>query len=57
MSLTITPLSPALGAQISGIDLTREISREHRDAVEQALLQHQVLQEQVLLHHQCERLQ
>lgn len=43
MSLTITPLSPALGAQISGIDLTREISREHRDAVEQALLQHQVL--------------
>lgn len=43
MSLTITPLSPALGAQISGIDLTREISREQRDAVEQALLQHQVL--------------
>lgn len=43
MSLTITPLSPALGAQISGIDLTREISREERDAVEQALLQHQVL--------------
>ncbi|MBV6289463.1 taurine dioxygenase [Pseudomonas aegrilactucae] len=43
MSLTITPLSPALGAQISGIDLTREISPEQRDAVEQALLQHQVL--------------
>ena len=43
MSLTITPLSPALGAQISGIDLSREISTEQRDAVEQALLKHQVL--------------
>ncbi|NER61678.1 taurine dioxygenase [Pseudomonas sp. MAFF212428] len=43
MSLTITPLSPALGAQISGIDLSREISREQRDAIEQALLEHQVL--------------
>ena len=43
MSLTITPLSSALGAQISGIDLSREISTEQRDAVEQALLKHQVL--------------
>ncbi|WP_433885627.1 taurine dioxygenase [Pseudomonas vranovensis] len=43
MSLTITPLSPALGAQISGIDLSREINKEQRDAIEQALLKHQVL--------------
>ncbi|MEF9898903.1 MAG: taurine dioxygenase [Pseudomonas sp.] len=43
MSLSITPLSSALGAQISGIDLSREISTEQRDAVEQALLKHQVL--------------
>ncbi|MDD0976722.1 taurine dioxygenase [Pseudomonas fontis] len=43
MSLTITPLSPALGAQISGVDLSREISQEARDAIEQALLKHQVL--------------
>ncbi|MNF55323.1 Alpha-ketoglutarate-dependent taurine dioxygenase [compost metagenome] len=43
MSLTITPLSPALGAQISGVDLSAELSLEHRDAIEQALLKHQVL--------------
>ncbi|MGH8465249.1 MAG: taurine dioxygenase, partial [Pseudomonas sp.] len=43
MSLTITPLSTALGAQISGVDLSRTISHEHRDAIEQALLTHQVL--------------
>ncbi|PZP72284.1 MAG: hypothetical protein DI592_21670 [Stenotrophomonas maltophilia] len=33
MSLTITPLSPALGAQISGVDISREISAEQRDAI------------------------
>lgn len=43
MSLIITPLSPALGAQISGVDLTRDISDAQRDAIEQALLKHQVL--------------
>ena len=43
MSLTITPLSPALGAQISGVDISREISAEQRDAIEQALLQRQRL--------------
>ncbi|MGX1124188.1 taurine dioxygenase [Pseudomonas defluvii] len=43
MSLTITPLSPALGAQISGIDLSVEINAEQRGAIEQALLKHQVL--------------
>lgn len=43
MSLIITPLSPALGAQISGVDLTRDISDAQRDAIEQALLQYSVL--------------
>lgn len=43
MSLIITPLSPALGAQITGVDLSREIDAATRDAIEQALLAHQVL--------------
>ena len=43
MSLTITPLSSALGAQIGGIDISQPLSIEHRDAIEQALLKHQVL--------------
>ena len=43
MSLTVTPLSPALGAQISGVDISRDITLEQRDAIEQALLEHQVL--------------
>ncbi|WP_248765707.1 taurine dioxygenase [Pseudomonas protegens] len=43
MSLTITPLSFALGAQITGIDISQPLSIEHRDAIEQALLKHQVL--------------
>ncbi|WP_296260192.1 MULTISPECIES: taurine dioxygenase [unclassified Pseudomonas] len=43
MSLHITPLSSALGAQINGVDLSRDLSDEHRNAVEQALLAYQVL--------------
>ncbi|MEB0208289.1 taurine dioxygenase [Pseudomonas sp. CCC3.1] len=43
MSLTITPISSALGAQIDGVDLTQPLSLEHRDAIEQALLKHQVI--------------
>jgi len=43
MSLIITPLSAALGAQIDGVDLTLPLSLEHRDAIEQALLKHQVI--------------
>ncbi|SEN45633.1 taurine dioxygenase [Pseudomonas sp. ok272] len=41
--LTITPLSSALGAQISGVDLAQPLNVEQRDAIEQALLKHQVL--------------
>ncbi|MBJ9977615.1 taurine dioxygenase [Pseudomonas sp. S75] len=43
MSLNITPLSPALGAQLDGIDLARPLSPEQRDTIEQTLLDHQVL--------------
>jgi len=43
MSLHITPLSCALGAQISGVDLSRDLTADQRDAIEQALLTHQVL--------------
>ncbi|MBC2689749.1 MULTISPECIES: taurine dioxygenase [Pseudomonas] len=41
--LTITPLSHALGAQISGVDIAQPLNVEQRDAIEQALLKHQVL--------------
>jgi len=43
MSLTITPISPAIGAVISGIDIAQPITVEHRDAIEQALLKHHVI--------------
>ena len=43
MSLTVTPISSALGAEIDGVDLTQPLSLEQRDAIEQALLQHQVI--------------
>lgn len=42
-SLTITPLSTALGAQISGVDISQPLNLEQRDGIEQALLKHQVL--------------
>ena len=42
-SLTVTPLSTALGAQISGVDITQPLSPEQRNAIEQALLTHSVL--------------
>ncbi|WP_191490063.1 taurine dioxygenase [Pseudomonas sp. FEN] len=43
MSLTITPLSAALGAQIDGIALNRPLTAEQRDAIQHALLKYQVL--------------
>jgi taurine dioxygenase len=43
MSIDIHPLSPALGAQISGVDLSRDLTGEQRNVIEQALLDHQVL--------------
>ena len=43
MPLHIAPLSPALGAQISGLDLSQQLTDAQRQAIEQALLTHQVL--------------
>lgn len=43
MSLNITPLSPALGALVGGIDLRQPLSDANQQAIEQALLDHQVL--------------
>ena len=42
-SLTVTPISTALGALISGVDITQPLNIEERDAIEQALLKHSVL--------------
>ncbi|MGL4315865.1 MAG: taurine dioxygenase [Pseudomonas sp.] len=43
MTLHITPLSPSLGAIIGGIDLRQPLSDADQQAIEQALLAHQVL--------------
>lgn len=40
---TITPLSAALGAQISGVDISQPLTPDQRLVIEQALLEHQVL--------------
>jgi taurine dioxygenase len=43
MSIQITQLSTALGAQIDGIDLSQAITAEQQQLIAQALLKHQVL--------------
>lgn len=43
MTLHITPLSPSLGAIVGGIDLRQPLSASDQQAIEQALLAHQVL--------------
>lgn len=43
MTLHITPLSPSLGAIVGGIDLRQPLSDANQQAIEQALLAHQVL--------------
>lgn len=43
MSLTITPISSALGAIVGGIDLRQPLDDASQQAIEQALLEHQVL--------------
>ncbi|ANI17600.1 MULTISPECIES: taurine dioxygenase [Pseudomonas] len=42
-TLTLAPLSPALGAVVSGIDLRQPLDDAQHQAIEQALLTHQVL--------------
>ena len=41
--LTITRLGPSLGAEISGIDLGRNLAQEQVEAIEQALAWHELL--------------
>ncbi len=43
MTVTVTPLSPHIGAEISGIDLSKELSSEDRAALRQAWLDHIVI--------------
>ena len=42
-SLKITPLHPSLGAEISGIDLSRPIDAPMREALSRALADHLAL--------------
>ncbi|WP_407310213.1 taurine dioxygenase [Pseudomonas sp. nanlin1] len=57
MTLQLTPLSPALGARVSGIDLSRELDGAEQAALERALLDYQVLffRDQPLTPHQHAR--
>src|ERR1700733_13518524 len=41
-TLTIRPLQPTIGAEISGIDLTRPLSDADRDQIKAAILQYKV---------------
>ncbi len=43
MAITVTPLSPALGAEISDVDLTRPLDAETAAAIHQAWLDHLVI--------------
>ncbi|MEZ5854960.1 MAG: TauD/TfdA family dioxygenase [Hyphomicrobiaceae bacterium] len=43
MPLSITPLSPALGAEIVGVDLSKPLPPDNRDRIEDALHQHLVI--------------
>ncbi len=43
MTLNITPLSPALGAIVGGVDLRQPLIDANQQAIERALLAHQVL--------------
>jgi taurine dioxygenase len=42
-SLTLTPLTPTIGAEVSGVDLSQPLDAAARDAVRQALLDWKVL--------------
>ena len=43
MSITVHPVSPALGAEVAGVDLSRRLGAEEFDAVHRALLDHGVV--------------
>src|ERR1700685_1272600 len=41
-TLTIRPLQPTIGAEISGVDLTRPLSDADRDQIKAAILQYKL---------------
>jgi len=41
--ITVTPLEPTIGAEISGVDLSQPISDAVRDAIKQTILQYKVV--------------
>src|SRR5262249_61463891 len=43
MAIVVTPLSPACGAEVSGVDLTRPLSQETVGAIKDAWAKHLVL--------------
>ncbi len=43
LDIKVTPLSPACGAEISGVDLTKPLSREDVEAIKEAWAKHLVL--------------
>ena len=42
-TIDIRPLQPAIGAEISGIDLRQPLSEEQRDEIKSALLRYKVI--------------
>jgi len=42
-TLSVTPLSPTIGAEIGGLDLRQQLDRQQRDALKALLLRHRVL--------------
>ena len=43
IQLDIQPLTPALGAEVFGIDLSKQLSQSELDAIRRALVAHQVI--------------
>ncbi len=42
-AITIRPLQPTIGAEVEGVDLSRTLSAEQRDAIRAAVLRHKVV--------------
>ena len=43
VNFDIEPMGPTIGAEIHGLDLSRQIDRETADALEEALVDHKVI--------------
>ena len=41
--IEVRPITPHIGAEIAGIDLTRQLDNYEAEEIKQALLEHQVL--------------